>query len=73
MSTFPYNFNINKTSSNHLTNFYSINCLADYRAYIMDKYESIYEFSKQSKFFHKFNNFEFYSVYIALEGFVLVW
>ena len=38
----------------------------------MDKYESIYEFSKHSDNFQKFYNFDFYSVQMASEGFVLV-
>ena len=38
----------------------------------MDKYEPIHELSKQSKIFHKFNNFNFHSVKLASEVFVLV-
>ena len=34
---------------------------------MMDKYESIYEFSKHSENFHKFNNFDFYSGEMAKE------
>ena len=39
----------------------------------MGKYESIYDFSKHIENFHKFNNFDFYSVQMATEGFLLVW
>ena len=33
----------------------------------MDKYEYIYEFSKHSENFHKFNNFDFYRGQMATE------
>ena len=66
MSTFPYKFDLNETLISCLTDFYLINCLANYIAYMADKHEFIYEFSKQSKFFHKFNNYDFYSTQIVL-------
>ena len=39
----------------------------------MHQQEYIPKFSKHSGNFYKFNNFDFYSVWMASEGFVLVW
>ena len=41
-----------------------------YKTFIMDQWESIPKFSKHSGNFHKCNNFDFYSVWMAPEGFV---
>ena len=38
----------------------------------MDNYESIYELSKHSEIFHKFNKYDLYSIPIVLYGFTMV-
>ena len=53
MSTFPYNFDPNETLISRLHDFYSINCLTVYRAYITHHKVPICEFSKEPKNFNE--------------------
>ena len=43
-----------------------MNDLTIYRAHIVYQKEPIYEFSKESKNFHKFNKYNLYCTHIAL-------